>query len=344
MVVGGALATQGRLDPTYVPLATLLSMQAFGPVTDIAKVAKQLTETLAASRRVFAVHDEPITVVDGPLGALPASDRRAPAVAFENVSFAYGPGEPPALLNISFEVEAGQTVALVGRSGAGKTTAAHLLLRFWDPTHGRITVSGADVKELQLDALRQQVGLVAQDTYLFNASLGHNLKLARPDASDQDLDRAVAMANADTFVEELPDGYDTRVGERGAHLSGGQRQRIAIARALLKDAPILVLDEATSHLDAASELQVRGALDRLMKDRTTLVIAHRLSTIRNADKIVVLDGGVMAEQGTHDELLKLGGVYARLVAAQVSGIAPTNGAAHHPATATEPDLSVPSGR
>jgi ATP-binding cassette subfamily C protein CydCD len=344
MVVGGTLATQGRLDPTYVPLATLLSMQAFGPVTDIAKVAKQLTETLAASRRVFAVHDEPITVVDGPLGALPASDRRAPAVAFENVSFAYGPGEPPALSNISFEVEAGQTVALVGRSGAGKTTAAHLLLRFWDPTHGRITVGGVDVKELQLDALRHQVGLVAQDTYLFNASLGHNLKLARPDASDQDLDRAVAMANADTFVEQLPDGYDTRVGERGAHLSGGQRQRIAIARALLKDAPILVLDEATSHLDAASELQVRGALDRLMQDRTTLVIAHRLSTIRNADKIVVLDGGALAEQGTHDELLKLGGVYARLVAAQVSGIAPTNGAAHHAATTTEPDLSVPSGR
>ncbi|MFN8635651.1 MAG: ABC transporter ATP-binding protein [Chloroflexota bacterium] len=325
MVVGGTLANQGQLAPTLVPLATLLSMQAFGPVTDIAKVAKQLAETLASSRRVFAVHDEPVTLLDGPRHTLPERQQTAPGVSFEDVTFSYGPGEPQALKGVSFTVEAGQTVALVGRSGAGKTTAAHLLLRFWDPTDGRITLGGVDVRELKLDALRQHVGLVAQDTYLFNASLGQNLKLARPDAPDTDVDRAVSLANADAFVEQLPEGYETRVGERGAHLSGGQRQRIAIARALLKDAPILVLDEATSHLDAASELQVRGALDRLMRDRTTLVIAHRLSTIRNADKIVVLDDGVVAEQGTHDELLSRGGVYARLVAAQLGGAAGLNG-------------------
>ena len=342
MVVGGVLASQGRLEPTLLPLATLLALSSFGPVTDIAKVAKQLTETLASARRVFAVHDEPVTVLDGPRREVPDPGQGAPAVAFEGVTFAYSPDDSAALVNVSFSVEPGQTVALVGRSGAGKTTAAHMLLRFWDPTSGRITLGGVDLRELELDALRRQIGLVAQDTYLFNASLGHNLRLARPDATEGDLNRATALANADTFVEQLPDGYETRVGERGAHLSGGQRQRIAIARALLKDAPILVLDEATSHLDAASELQVRGALDRLMRDRTTLVIAHRLSTIRNADKIVVLDDGVVAEEGTHDELLKKGGVYARLVAAQLGVQVTTNGAAHNGAGAGTADVSVPA--
>jgi ATP-binding cassette subfamily C protein CydCD len=178
-----------------------------------------------------------------------------------------------------------------------------------------------------LDGLRHNVGLVAQDTYLFNATLAENLRLARPDADIATMNRAAASASAEGFIAELPDGYDTRVGERGAHLSGGQRQRIAIARALLKDAPILVLDEATSHLDAASELQVRTALDRLMRGRTTLVIAHRLSTIRRADKIVVLDDGAVVEQGTHDELLQRGGIYARLVSSQLAGAAAAEGSA-----------------
>jgi ATP-binding cassette subfamily C protein CydCD len=326
LTVGAALVQTGQLAPSYLPLMTLLALSSFGPVTDIAKIAKQLVETLACARRVFAVHDEPVVVHDGPAGDLPVT-AGAPALRFEDVTFRYGPTETPALRNVSFSVEPGQTVALVGRSGAGKSTAAHLLLRFWDPQDGRITLSGSDIRSFGLDGLRHNVGLVAQDTYLFNATLAENLRLARPDADIATMNRAAASASAEGFIAELPDGYDTRVGERGAHLSGGQRQRIAIARALLKDAPILVLDEATSHLDAASELQVRTALDRLMRGRTTLVIAHRLSTIRRADKIVVLDDGAVVEQGTHDELLQRGGIYARLVSSQLAGAAAAEGPA-----------------
>lgn len=249
----------------------------------------------------------------------PRPSPRAPSVRFEGVSFTYGPGEPQALRDVSFTIEPGETVALVGRSGAGKTTTAHLLLRFWDPQEGRILLDGQELRQFKLDDLRANVGLVAQDTYLFNTTLRENLCLGRPGADDEEIVAATRLANAHQFAEALPDGYETPVGERGVQLSGGQRQRVAIARALLKDAPILVLDEATSHLDAENEHQVRGALDRLMAGRTTLVIAHRLSTIRNADRIVVLDGGTVAEQGTHHELLARGGVYAQLVSAQLAG-------------------------
>jgi ATP-binding cassette subfamily C protein CydCD len=337
MVVGAWLAGQGTMSPTLLPLATLLALTSFGPVTDLAKVAKQLAETLGAARRIFAIYDEPVPVVDGPgvvldghasevggesgHGAWRAEPRRrAPAVRFEGVGFSYGPGEPQALRDVSFTIEPGQTVALVGRSGAGKTTTAHLLLRFWDPQRGRILLDGHDLREFNLDDLRRNVGLVAQDTYLFNTSLRENLCLGRPGASTDELVAATSLANAHQFVESLPEGYETPVGERGVQLSGGQRQRVAIARALLKDAPILVLDEATSHLDAENERQVRGALERLMKGRTTLVIAHRLSTIRNADRIVVLDQGTVVEQGAHHELLARGGVYAQLVSAQLAGV------------------------
>jgi ATP-binding cassette, subfamily B, bacterial len=212
---------------------------------------------------------------------------------------------------------AGETVALVGRSGAGKTTAAHLLLRFWDPQAGRITIGGHDLRDFTLDDLRRQVALVAQDTYLFNATLRENLALGRPDATAEEVLAAARAANVDEFAQALPEGYETTVGERGLQLSGGQRQRIAIARALLKDAPVLVLDEATSHLDAVNEAEVREALDRLMRGRTTLVIAHRLSTIRNADAIIVLDGGRIAESGSHAELLALDGLYSHLIGSQL---------------------------
>jgi len=209
----------------------------------------------------------------------------------------------------------------VGSSGAGKTTAAHLLMRFFDPQKGEVRMNGVSLRDYKLDALRDQIALVTQDTYLFNETLRANILLARPDAGDEEIRQAVARAALAEFVDALPEGLETRVGERGVRLSGGQRQRVAIARAFLKDAPILILDEATSHLDAVNEQAVRYALEELMADRTTVVIAHRLSTIRNADKIVVLDAGHVVESGSHEELLIRRGLYGRLVGRQLASAA-----------------------
>ena len=221
------------------------------------------------------------------------------------------------LRGVDAQVEDGETIALVGPSGAGKTTMASLLLRFWDPTEGLIALDGLDLRDYPLDALRSRIALVAQDTYLFNDTLRANVRLARPDADAAAVVQAIERAALGDFVAGLPDGLDTRVGERGVQLSGGQRQRVAIARAFLKNAPVLILDEATSHLDAISEAQVRAALVDLMRDRTTIVIAHRLSTIRNADLIAVLDAGRLVEAGRHAALLAQGGLYAHLIERQV---------------------------
>jgi len=238
-------------------------------------------------------------------------------VSFRAVSFEYEPGLP-VLHDVSLEFAPGETTALVGPSGSGKTTMAHLLMRFWDPTHGAIFINGHDLRDYTLDQLRAHIALVAQDTFLFNTSVRENLLLARPNASERDLMEAVTRAGLDELLQTLPEGLDTIVGERGGLLSGGQRQRIAIGRAFLKDAPILILDEATSHLDTQNEALVRAALDDLKSDRTTLVIAHRLSTIREADEIVAIDRGQIVERGSHAALVaRPGGFYTDLVRAQL---------------------------
>jgi ATP-binding cassette subfamily B protein len=314
-VVGAWLVAEQQLAATTLPLLILLGLASFLPISEIAQVSRQLADTIASTRRLYAVHHEEPAVRDGPL--FPPAPVGGSAIRFEDVGFAYPGARRPALEGVALDIPAGATVAIVGPSGAGKTTLASLLLRFWDPATGHILIDGVDLRDFELDHLRRRISLVSQDTYLFNDTLRANVALARPDADEAAIRRALDQAALADFVISLPEGLDTMVGERGVQLSGGQRQRVAIARAFLKNAPTLILDEATSHLDAVSEAQVRSALDTLMRDRTTIVIAHRLSTVRNADLLVVLEQGRVAEIGDHAELVARNGLYARLIRRQL---------------------------
>ncbi|MEN0074867.1 MAG: glucan ABC transporter ATP-binding protein/ permease [Paracraurococcus sp.] len=274
-----------------------------------------------AIQQFFEVLDARSSVPEKP-GATALADVKG-EVAFENVSFAY-PGGPRILSDVSFRAAPGRTLALVGQTGAGKSTAMALLQRLWDPSGGRVTIDGHDLRDVTIESLRHNIGVVFQESMLFNRTIRDNLLVGRPGATQDEIERACRMAEAHDFITRQPRGYDTLVGERGASLSGGQRQRLAIARALLKDPPILILDEATSALDAATEARVQKALKALMAGRTTFIIAHRLSTVRDADEIMVFESGQIAERGTFDALVRQGGRFAELVRTQLTSAEPMN--------------------
>ena len=287
------------------------------PVKRLSRIYGKLQKAMAAIDRIFGVLDLPEKVNDKP-DAIELPQVKG-NVSVENVTFSYD-GVHNALENVSFEVKSGQMIAFVGPSGAGKSTIANLIPRFYDVTAGDIKIDGFDIRDVKIDSLREQIGIVPQETLLFSTTVMENIRYGRLDATDEEVIAAAKAANADKFILELPEGYQTQIGERGLNLSGGQRQRMAIARAMLKNPQILILDEATSALDTESEKIVQSALDELMKGRTSFVIAHRLSTIFGADKIFVIDKGKICESGTHKELLELGGVYSNLYNIQFSNL------------------------
>ena len=312
---GGWQVIEGtRSTGTFFSFVTALLL-AYDPVKKLVNLNAQLQEGLAAAERVFDILDVEPTITDRPNAK--RIDVAKGDVSLENVDFSYADGKP-VLQGVSLSIEAGKTVALVGQSGAGKSTVLNLIPRFFDTSAGRVTLDGVDIRDLKIASLRAQIALVSQDVTLFDDTIEANIAYGRAGASPEEIRQAARNAAADTFIEAMPEGYETTVGEHGVKLSGGQRQRIAIARALLKDAPILLLDEATSSLDTESERAVQNALAELMRGRTTIVIAHRLSTIQSADMIHVVDAGCIVESGRHQELLARGGVYANLHQLQLS--------------------------
>ncbi|MDP9379744.1 MAG: ABC transporter ATP-binding protein/permease [Chloroflexota bacterium] len=306
---GGRQVLAGTLSPGELVSMLVYMLLIIAPIGTLTTLYSQLAEALGAAERIFEVLDTPTEPLDRP--GLPALPSLIGSVELRNVSFGY-PNSARVLHDISMRVQPGEVVALVGPSGAGKTTLVNLIPRFYEPQRGEVLLDGYPVRDYSLESLRAQISVVPQETLLFGASVRENIAYGRLDATDEEIREAARAANAHNFIQLLPDGYDTLVGERGVKLSAGQRQRIAIARALLRDGQVLILDEATAALDNESEALVQDALERLMSDRTTLVIAHRLSTVERADKIVVLDRGRIVEQGTHRELLDLEGLYYRL--------------------------------
>ncbi len=308
LVLGGLRALEGALEVGVYSVMIFITQRLLWPLTRLGQTFDLYQRAMASARRVLDLLEVTPRIREG-TRALP--EPVGGEVVFEDVRFAYERGEP-VLRGLDLTVPAGDTVAIVGATGAGKSTLIKLLLRLYDVDGGAVRVDGIDVRELSFASLRGAVGLVSQDVFLFHGTVRENVAYGRPDATDEELARAARLAEADDFIAALPDGWDTIVGERGQKLSGGQRQRLSIARALLVDPPILVLDEATSSVDNETEAAIQRSLERVSKDRTTLVIAHRLSTVRNADRIYVLDGGRVVERGRHDELVGGAGLYAAL--------------------------------
>jgi subfamily B ATP-binding cassette protein MsbA len=315
---GGFLVINGSMTPgEFFSFLTAMFM-AYAPIRKLSGSNNSIQQALAAAERVFGVLDLK-TEQDAEKGQLELP-RIAQSVTFDDVTFHYESQSVPALNDINLTIRAGEMVALVGSSGSGKTTLVNMIPRFYEPTAGRILIDGIDIQSYTLRSLRSQIGMVSQDVVLFDDSIRNNIAFGREDATDEDIVHAARLAYAHEFVERLPEGYQTVVGEKGVKLSGGERQRLAIARAILRDPPLLILDEATSALDTESERVVQLALANLMKNRTTVVIAHRLSTIQQADRIMVLARGSIVEEGTHDELLRRGGQYQRLHAMQFQDV------------------------
>lgn len=308
LVFGGWLIAHGKMEVADLAMYALYIGIFISPIQILVELTEMMQKGLSGFRRFLDVVETEPEIVNAPDAE--SIDEVNGHVSYENVSFHYSDDDTPVLSNVTFDIPAGKSVALVGPSGSGKTTICSLLPRFYDVTGGRVTIDGKDVRDLTLESLRNQIGLVQQDVYLFCGSIKENIAYGKPGASMEEIEDAARKANIHDFIMELPDGYDTFVGERGTRLSGGQKQRISIARVFLKNPSILILDEATSALDNESERWIQKSLEELAKNRTTITIAHRLSTIRNADEILVVADNGIAERGTHEELLKQGGIYA----------------------------------
>lgn len=311
MIVAASMVFRGVLAFEWFSVCVVVTLNSFSPVLALSNMARKFGIILAACKRVFLVLEEKPTVEDRGTGAAPTELKQG--IAFDEVSFRYKKDAPCAVEKVSFRIEPGQTLALVGHSGAGKSTCASLLMRYWNTGLGSIKLEGVDIRDYSLASLRGVISAVLQESYLFNISIRENIKIGNPDASDEAVELAAKLALVDEFVDKLPQGCDTVVGERGMQLSGGQRQRIVIARAILKNAPILILDEAVANLDVENEALIQKALENLRQDRTIMVIAHRLSTITAADRLVVLENGRVVQTGTHGELIRQDGVYRNLV-------------------------------